>query len=224
MLVITTLGEQLRGKLLPGMSIPEPFELLFGWIEDKGLFIDTDDGRLGFLFSRDKIAAEQSETARPGGTDIRFLAEGNAGLEYWFGHECSEILNRLCVFARTGWDGSMAAFWLDDAGKLSIVHLGSGPGSTLVCVLAEDSIDFLRLLAIGYDEICWSEEFPNPPNSAGADVGPYIEPNIEYQNWVRQTFSVTIPPTAAEIVRHPSRIDDDGSEDPFHQWVRENTG
>jgi hypothetical protein len=70
----------------------------------------------------------------------------------------------------------------------------------------------------------WSEEFPNPPNSAGADVGPYIEPNIEYQNWVRQTFSVTIPPTAAEIVRHPSRIDDDGSEDPFHQWVRDNTG
>ena len=53
MLRITTLGEQLRRKLPPGMSIPEPFELLFGWIEDNGLYIDTDGGRLGFLFFRE---------------------------------------------------------------------------------------------------------------------------------------------------------------------------
>jgi hypothetical protein len=102
MLRITTLGEQLRRKLLPGMSIPEPFELLFGWIEDNGLFIDTDGGRLGFLFSRDKLEAEQTETARPGGTDISFFAEGNAHLKYWFGHERSEIVNQLRVFAKTG--------------------------------------------------------------------------------------------------------------------------
>jgi hypothetical protein len=115
----------------------------------------------------------------------------------------------------------MAAFWLDDAGKQRIVHLRSGSGSTLVCVLAEDAIDFLRLLAIGYDEICWSEVFSKPPNSEG--VGPYIEPNIEYQNWVRQTFSVTIPPTAAEIVKHPSSMDGDDSDDPFKRWVKDNT-
>ena len=223
MLRLTTLGEQLRNKLPPGMSLPEPIDLLFEWIEDKGLFIDNDGERIGFLFSRDKLAAEQAETVRPGGTDVSFFAQGNDRLKYWFGHERSEVLNRISVFAQTGGDGSMAAFWLDDAGKQSIVHLGSGSGSDLVCVLAKDAVDFLCLLAIGYDEICWSEAFSKPPNSEGAYDGPYIEPNIEYQNWVRQTFSVTIPQTAAEIVVHPSSMDDDDSDDPFNRWVKVNT-
>ena len=61
----------------------------------------------------------------------------------------------------------MAAFWLDDAGKQRIVHLGSGSGSTLVCILAEEAIDFLRLLAIGYDEICWSEVFSEAAQFGG---------------------------------------------------------
>ena len=45
------------------------------------------------------------------------------------------MLNRVCVFARTGGDGSMAALWLEPSGTQKIVHLGSGSGSTLVCVL-----------------------------------------------------------------------------------------
>ena len=74
----------------------------------------------------------------------------------------------------------MAAFWLDDDGKQKIVHLGSGSGSTLVCVLADDCVDFLRLLAIGYDEICWNEEFLQPPNTNTGQGELFIHPNIEF--------------------------------------------
>ena len=65
--------------------------------------------------------------------------------------------------------------------------------------------------------------FPKPPNSEGVYGEPYVEPNIDYQKWVQHTFSVTIPPTAAEIVRHPSTMDDDDSDDPFNRWAKANT-
>jgi hypothetical protein len=214
-----TLFDQIERTLLPGMYIPEPIELLFAWIEGKGLFIERDGQRIGFLYPLEKLKAEWTETERPGGTDIEFFAEGNANMKYWFGHERPEVLNRVCVFAKTGADGSMAAFWIDDDGRQRIVHLGSGSGSILVCVLADAPIDFLRLLAIGYDEICWNSAFSKPPN---ADGGLFVHPNVEYQAWVKSTFSVTIPQIAAEIVRHPCEMGDNESEDVFCRWVENN--
>ena len=117
----------------------------------------------------------------------------------------------------------MAAFWLDDDGRQRIVHLGSGSGSSLVCVLADDPVDFLRLLAVGYDEICWSEAFSRPPVADGSSEKSYVHQYVEYQDWVRRTFSVTIPQTGAEIVLHPSQMGDAESDDPFFRWVEENT-
>ncbi len=115
----------------------------------------------------------------------------------------------------------MAAFWLDDDGSQKIVHLGSGTGSTTVCVLAEDPVDFLRLLAIGYDEICWGDLYSDVPNADGDVV---VEPNRVFADWVSQTFAVTIPERASEIVKHHAMMDDVESEDPFWQWVQKHTG
>ena len=216
---MTVLHDQIAKTLLPGLYIPQSLDLLFSWIEDNGLFVDTDNGRIGFLFPEARLKTEWTETERPGGTLIRFFAEGNVNLKYWFGHERPEVLNRLCVFASTGAEGSMAAFWLDDNGQQRIVHLGSGSGSTLVCVLADDPVDFLRLLAIGYDEICWNDVFSEPPNARHSEGELFIHPNLPYQNWVANTFSVTIPQTAMAIVKHPSEIGDTGSVDPFYRWI-----
>jgi hypothetical protein len=218
------LYKQIARTLLPGMSIPKPLELLFSWIESRGLFIDDDDGqRTGFLYPSDELSAGWTEKERPGGTLVEFFAEGNINLQYWFGHDERKVLNRLCVFAKTGDDGSNAAFWLDDDGNQKIVHLGSGSGSTLVCVLAEDPVDFLRLIAIGYDEICRDEEFSKPPNAYRLEDELIVLPNVDYQNWVRDTFSVTIPRVATEIVKFPARMGEDDSEDPFWKWVERNT-
>lgn len=215
---MSVIEQQVRRTLMPGMTLPKSFCRLFDWIEARGLYVDTDGGRLGFLYPQERIAAEWTDDVRPGGTDVTFLAEGNVNMKYWFGTEDPDVLGRLCVFAHTGAEGSMAAFWLDDAGRQRIVHLGSGSGSVLVCVLADDPVDFLRLLAIGYDEICWPDQFSVSPNR-DPSKGEVILPNLEYQEWVRGTFAVEIPRTALEVVRYPSEMTDPVSPDPFHQWV-----
>jgi hypothetical protein len=216
------LYDQLALKLPPNMIIPEPIRSLYDWIEMQGTYIDSaeDDEKpdiRGFLFSELEQIEGWTENGRPGGTDIEFMAGGNEGLEKWFGHSRPEVLNRLCVFAQTGHDGSMAAFWLDDQGTQKIVHLGSGSGSTLVCVLASDPVDFLRLLSIGYDEICWNEEFAFHPNHE-SDFK--VLPHVEFQRWVSVTFNVSIPKTAAEIIQHPDEMDDDNPQDEFAKWVK----
>ena len=215
------LHDQVERTLLPGMSIPDPIRLLFEWIEANGTYVDNAKGeRIGFLFPEDELKAGWTDTERPGGTSIEFFAEGNVNMKYWFRHEKPEVLERLCVFAKTGAEGSMAAFWLDDSGNQKIVHLGSGSGSTLVCVLAEDPVDFLRLIAIGYDEICWSEAFSRPPSQ---DDGLVVHPHTQFQDWVSRTFHVTIPATASEIVKHPNTMGNSNPEDEFAQWVDRHT-
>jgi hypothetical protein len=102
-----------------------------------------------------------------------------------------------------------------------IVHLGSGSGSLLTCVLADNGLDFLRLLAIGYEEICWNEEFAAPPRPWEPD-GDTV--NGPYRYWLRSTFGVTIPATALEIVRQPSEMGDTATTDPFCRWVNQLTG
>ncbi|MGK3816862.1 hypothetical protein, partial [Enterococcus faecium] len=87
---------------------------------------------------------------------------------------------RLAPIIRTGGDGSYAALWLDDEGKQRFVHMGSGSGSTWMGVICEGAVDMLRLMAIGYDELCWPEHFDITPVEAydGEEYGhgPYLAP------------------------------------------------
>lgn len=222
---MSDLHAQISQMLPPGMVIPDAIAQLFTWIERNGLFVETeDDQRIGFLFPQDELELGWTETERPGGTQVEFFADDPANLQYWFGNDDPAVLNRLRVFAKTGAEGSMAAFWLDPEGNQKIVHLGSGSGSTLVCVLAEDPIDFLRLLAIGYDELCWSEQFSSPPNANLTEDELFVYPNVAFQQWVTETFGVTLPETAIEIVKCPAHLEDSESADPFHQWVRRHVG
>jgi hypothetical protein len=115
----------------------------------------------------------------------------------------------------------VAALWLDPDRVTRIVHLGSGSGSLLTCVLADNGLDFLRLLAIGYEEICWNEEFAAPPQPCEPH-GDTV--NGPYRDWLHATFGVTIPATALEIVRQPSEMGDTATTDPFCRWVDQLTG
>ena len=215
------LYDQLKEILPEKLWIPDELAMLYDWIEQQGSFIYNQNGfRSGFLYPVDEL--ESADGEREGGTIVLFTSSRNEGIEHWFGRDerDPDIVDRLCVFARTGGDGSEAALWLDDYGELKIVHMGSGSGSLLSCVLADNMIDFLRLLAIGYDEICWDEYFAWPPNDERADPYEYIHPNLAFQQWVRDTFNTTIPETALEIIKHPSSMDDESSEDAFFQWLQ----
>lgn len=212
---MSILYDQLAQTLPAEMSVPEPLRLLYGWIEQRGHYNrDDDDGtRFGLLYP---LEAARSGAA---GTWLEFYAQGFP-TGYEFGANTALAADRLRVFARTGGDGSMAALWLDDAGDIRIVHLGSGSGSIMLCVLADDAVDFLRLCAIGYEELCWGEdEFAAPPVLEDAALG--AVPNAPFRRWVETTFSTTIPATGAEIVRHPiATMHSDESDDPFWLWCQ----
>jgi len=213
------LVSQLERVLPKGMKIPNEIKLLYQWIEDNGLYIDIDGRRWGELYPEKALKNSWTETEREGGTIIYFVAGEAQNLKYWFaGQEIEEVKNRLCVFAQSGGEGSECAFWMTEKNEVKIVHMGSGSGSCLSCVLADKAVDFLRLLAIGYDEICWDDNFPYPPNTNTEEL--IVKPNEKFQDWVKSTFKVEIPKTALEIVKYPATMNDDSSEDEFFNWYQ----
>ncbi|MCA8919494.1 MAG: SMI1/KNR4 family protein [Planctomycetes bacterium] len=194
-------ADEFRAVLCPGMSLPNEFEQLFNWLERSGRVVEHHGVRHG---------------EAPRGAEFYFMPEGNQYLHHWFGTDDPKVIGRVSIIARTGADGSMAGIWLDGSGGQKFVHLGSGSGSTLTCVLAADPVDFLRLTAIGYDELCWPFEFDTAP-SADGDVAGVDDP--EYREWVTSTFSVEIPETASEIVKQPDEMQTKEPRDEFCRWL-----
>ena len=205
--VTVTLSDEIRGSLPEGMKLPDALNKLFIWMHAEGLTWENGGNIGGAL----EPFGSPNLTSAP---DIEFSAEGSANLKYWFGQDSDEIKKRLYVFCQTGNDGSMGAFWLDDEGKQHIVHMGSGSGSIMTCVLTDNALDFLRLLAIGYDEICWGG-FDAPPTGE-------IPVNSKFRTWVETEFSTYIPRQGSEIVKETAKFsDEDKSADPFLKWVKQ---
>ena len=216
--------QQLENALPEGMQIPEELRKLYQWIEDNGYYMDAKGVRYGWLFPEDKIKESWTDNERIGGTMITFNVDEesyrNELLEIEYKEHLDEVKRRLLVFAHSGADGSECALWLDDEGRTQIVHIGSGSGSIMTCILVKNVLDFLRLLAIGYDEICWDEDYPFPPNSNKDNT--FVHPNTQYQEWVQNTFHTTIPKIGLEVVT-PHSMCDEPITDPFLKWFFEMT-
>ena len=216
--------QQLENALPKGMQIPEELRQLYQWIEDNGYYSENEGIRYGYLYPQDKLRESWKEEEREGGTDIAFSVLKNIDreevLENYYKKHKDEVRRRLLVFAQSGADGSECALWLDDEGHTQIVHIGSGSGSMMTCILVKNALDFLRLLAIGYDEICWDEDYPFPPNSNKDNT--FVHPNTQYQEWVQNTFHTTIPKIGLEVVT-PHNMNDEPITDPFLKWFLEVT-
>ena len=206
------------------MQIPEELRQLYQWIENNGYYSENEGIRYGYLYPQDKLRESWKEEEREGGTDIAFSVLKNIDreevLENCYKKHKDEVRRRLLVFAQSGADGSECALWLDDEGHTQIVHIGSGSGSMMTCILVKNALDFLRLLAIGYDEICWDEDYPLPPNSEKSEM--FVHPNTQYQEWVQNTFHTTIPKIGLEVVT-PHNMNDEPITDPFLKWFLEVT-
>ena len=188
---------------------PEPLVRLVRWLQAQGLTHEGD------------YAYADLDPALPNSEVVIELADGDND---------PATLGRLVDFCRTGGDGSRASLWRDDAGEVRIVHQGSGSGSVMVGVLAPTPVDFLRLLAIGYDELCWpSQHGLTPMESFVEENGEEDEwdedtqppqPPLALRAWLKAEFGVEAPETAAEIVGDlPSYGSDPDSPDPFYQWL-----
>ena len=216
--------QQLENSLPKGMQIPEELRQLYQWIENNGYYSENEGIRYGYLYPQDKLRESWKEEEREGGTDIAFSVLKNIDreevLENYYKKHKDEVRRRLLVFAQSGADGSECALWLDDEGRTQIVHIGSGSGSIMTCILVKNALDFLRLLAIGYDEICWDEDYPFPPNSNKDNT--FVHPNTQYQEWVQNTFHTTIPKIGLEVAT-PHNMNDEPITDPFLKWFLEVT-
>ena len=216
--------QQLENALPKGMQIPEELRKLYQWIEDNGYYSENEGIRYGYLYPQDKLRESWKEEEREGGTDIAFSVLKNIDreevLENYYKKHKDEVRRRLLVFAQSGADGSECALWLHDEGHTQIVHIGSGSGSMMTCILVKNALDFLRLLAIGYDEICWDEDYPFPPNSNKDNT--FVHPNTQYQEWVQNTFHTTIPKIGLEVAT-PHNMNDEPITDPFLKWFLEVT-
>ena len=214
--------QQLENALPAGMQIPEELRQLYQWIENNGYYSENEGIRYGYLYPQDKLRESWKEEEREGGTDIAFSVLKNIDreevLENYYKKHKDEVRRRLLVFAQSGADGSECALWLDDEGHTQIVHIGSGSGSMMTCILVKNALDFLRLLAIGYDEICWDEYYSLPPNSDKNEM--FVHPNTQYQEWVQNTFHTTIPKIGLEVVT-PHNMNDEPITDPFLKWFLE---
>ena len=194
--------EQFSKGLSQGMSVPEEFSRLFEWAENNDRIRSTRDG---------------SSYISAGAANSSVMIHIPTQDPWWLGSENADYNERLKVFARTGGDGSSAAFWLDNEGKQHIVHLGSGSGSVMIGIWVESPLDFLRLISIGYDELCWPEDYSLPPEEL-IDAGAVSEAPKALKKWVEQEFNTSVPRTADELVAKMPEIGKP-SDDPFCKWV-----
>jgi hypothetical protein len=125
-------------------------------------------------------------------------------IRLWFGSDAA--VGHLAQFG-SGPDGSLYCIWRCNDGRHPIVHMGSEGQNNFV--LASSPVDFLRLLAIGYDEIGFADLDRPPDAEDGQD---YTNP--AFQAWVATTFGVTIPKVGAEITRQAQSAHDD-----FQGWI-----
>ena len=196
--------------------LPAEFRALFDWVEANGWIGTYPPGWAGV---QPRFAALHPLDRHLGSAvEFRVLLPvgGVATAAPWLGSEQPGTADRILPFARIGGDGSEAAFWIDEQGRQRIVILGSGSGSILACVLADEPVDFLRLIAIGYPDVCWAEEWTSQPVQDQVDWPTVNEP---YRRWLTATFGVTIPETASEIVPRPAEHGDTDSDDDFTTWL-----
>lgn len=211
-----------EGALPSVLRLPEELKMAFRWMEENG-FVRHEAIRYGALYPAS--VRQKSGIAR-----AHFTAIDSEFMGYWLGNHDPSVTSRVAPFVVTGGEGSHAGIWLDDTGQQHFVHMGSGSGSTLACVLANNPVDLLRFLAIGYEETCWPNFFKLTPEDAYAlehrgdlKSAPY-RPPVEFRHWVETTFQVKIPKTASEIVGRVADMDAAHSDDPFWQWARKVAG
>lgn len=120
---------------------------------------------------------------------FEFEADGRGSALAWFGGD-ERAASQFAVFGR-GPDGSLYALWLHaggDVARAPVVLLDSDCGEN--GVVAADGREFLRLLAIGYEEPGrYPTMEPEDPDGAAALRG-----------WLSREFGLSAPADAAELV------------------------
>lgn len=206
-------------KIASDIKIPEEIERLYQWIGDNGIIeshdglIETPKGMMGdpTVYHYGRISSDYDINP-----DVTFTTSGQKGIQYWFNlvEVTEEISSRLISFAESGFDGSQLAFWLDNSNTLRVVHMGSGSGSMLCCVIADNAMEFLSLLSIGYGQLGDIYDFSLSPEQIDDEV----RINHSFIEWLECSFGIKRPCDASDIIKNKAEIGDKDTNDPFCLW------
>lgn len=188
------LSQLLTPKLPAGLAIPDPLERAWLWMEAQGWGFENRNGY--FL------------TPYAGTAELGTVFSPTESLTGWFepgepGHD------RLLPLGQSDGTGSFAALWLDPSDTIRFVVLGS-EGERLY--LADDAVDFLRLLAIGYlelntyalpEEPAEEDEEPEPARVAL----PFVDPDADASDVIAACSDLVGSPQIAAVVS-PAAVDE----------------
>jgi len=150
-----TLAQSIAKDLPRCMHLPDAIQKLFDWIEEQNFVISNEYyDILGCLTD----PSEDSWIYDVAWTEVSpHMIQQFASLLkiHLIKSVMKNYLKKKLSNYIYGGDGSHVAFWVDEEREQKIVHIGSGSGSILLCVLAENPVGFIRLISIGYEEICW---------------------------------------------------------------------
>ncbi len=225
-----SLAKKLLAEFPETMVVPEPFQLYFRWLEQHNCYGNFDNEGFTHILT-DPSQADSCMYITPPEVDFAQL---------WTNSQDPAVYNRLAICFRTGGDGSYAGLWQDDDGEIQIVHLGSGSGSVMLGIMTNNAVDFLRLLAIGYDELCWRDNFDLTPEEVylrdnededddededGKNIATSPPLPQLLRSWIESTFNVQTPRCAADII-NPNIPDmgDDDTDDAFYHWLNKVRG
>lgn len=155
--------EQLNATMPNGLRLPEPIGAICQYLELHGYPISGS-------FEVEKA--------------------GNAELDSWFRGD-ETMSNKLMVFGR-GACGDTYALWLDgdpSPEDAPVVMLGS---EGTFCALAENALEFCRLLCVGYSEVGLDD--PGSPGSAGAETE-------RFREFMVGRYGFEVPETGAELMQ-----------------------
>ena len=110
-------------------------------------------------------------------------------IESWFGNANSKTY--FAVIGVSG-DGGLYCIW-DNKDHFRIVFLDSDGDQNRV--LAEKFKDYMKLLAIGYDELGYNDLSEPPVYSGESLINPV------FQDWYKKTFQSDIPKTGNNIMQ-----------------------
>lgn len=132
--------------------------------------------------------------------------------DYYLGRK--DLANTIVSILRCGGDGSHIALWRDPTGAMKYVFCGS-EGDTFV--VAENGLDFVRLLAMGYEGIEGRFSLEDHPRVYAQEYGDgeWPEP-VVLKDWVCTTFNTEFPETGTALLPVYEGAD------PFATWVSEN--
>jgi hypothetical protein len=183
--MLTTLAPHLPA----GIAVPDELEQAWSWMERRGWGIEN---------GRDYYLTPYAGHRVMGAV----FSVRDEFLEHWL--VPGFPTGRLAPIGTVGGDGSAAALWLDDDGRLRFVGLGSEGEAYL---LADSAVDFLRLVAVGHRELT-SYELGLPPDDAEA-----VAALAPFRSWVEAAFGVVVP-TEWPVV----------GDDEFTDWMDRHSG